>query len=111
MASVIVSVDSYRSLAFGSISGTFAAVGSAFAHPMRLVKIVNTCDADMIISFDGTSLNDYIPAESFALYDLCTNEVENGGWFFRTGTQVYVKQASAPSSGSVFVIAMYGQGE
>ncbi len=111
MASIIVSVDAYRSLAFGSISGTFAAVGTPFAHPMRLVKIINTCNTDMIISFDGTNNNDYIPAGAFTLYDLATNEVDQAGWFFRIGTQVYVKQATAPGSGSVFVIALYGQGE
>jgi curli biogenesis system outer membrane secretion channel CsgG len=109
--SVIVAVDSYRTLASGSISGTYAAVGTPFAHPMRLIKIINTCDTGMSISFDGVADNDFIPAGSFSLYDLCTNEVTDSGWFFRTGTQVYVKQLSAPSSGSVYVIALYGQGE
>ena len=111
MASIIVSVDAYRSLAFGSISGSYAAIGTPFAHPMRIVKIINTCNTDMSISFDGTTDNDYIPAGSFSLYDLSTNEVEQAGWFFRTGTQVYVKQISAPASGSVIVISLYGQGE
>lgn len=109
--SIVVAVDAYRSLGFGSISGSFAAVGLPFAHPMRLIKIINTCNTDMIISFDGTTNNDYIPAGSFSLYDLCTNDTDFKGWFFRIGTQVYVKQASAPASGSVYVIALYGAGE
>lgn len=109
--SVIVAVDTYRTTAFGSITGSYTAIGTAFAHPMRLIKIINTCNTDMNISFDGVSDNDYIPAGSFSLYDLCTNETADAGWFFRIGTQVYVKQASAPASGSIFVIALYGQGE
>lgn len=111
MASLVVSVDSLRSLGFGSISGSYAAIGTPFGHPMRLVKIVNTCDTDMIISFDGINDHDYITASSFALYDISSNEAGIDGWFFRSSTQIYVKQASAPSLGSVYVIAMYGQGE
>lgn len=112
MASIIVSVDALRSLAFGSIGATYLPLGTPFGHPMRIIKIVNTTNADMVISFDGTNDNDYIPAGSFALYDLSANE-DNGsaGWFFRVGTQVYVKYNSAPSSGSVFVTTLYGKGE
>jgi hypothetical protein len=111
MASIIVSVDGLRSLGSGSISGTYAAIGTPFAHPMRLLKIINTCNTDMVISFDGINDNDYVPAGSFSLYDLTTNQYSTAGWFFRINTQVYAKQTSAPGSGSVYVIAMYGQGE
>ncbi len=111
MASLVVSVDGLRSLGFASISGSYTAVGTAFTHPMRVIKIVNTCDADMIISFDGVNDNDIVTASSFALYDISTNEAGIDGWFFRTGTQVYVKQVSAPSSGKVYLTTMYGQGE
>lgn len=65
----------------------------------------------MFISFDGTTDNDYVPAGGFALYDLCTNETNTAGWFMRVGTTVYAKQATAPSSGAVYVTAMYGQNE
>ena len=111
MGSIVVSVDSLRSLGFASISGTYTAVGIPFAHPMRVIKIVNGCDTDMIISFDAVNDNDIIPASSFALYDISANEAGTDGWFFRTGTQVYVKQVSAPASGTVYVTTMYGQGE
>jgi hypothetical protein len=110
--SLIVAVDGLRSIAFGSITGSFGALGTPFGKPMRLIKIINTCNTDMIISFDGTNANDYIPAGSFSLYDLTTNQVNNlAGWFFRIGTQVYVEYASAPASGNVYVIALYGQGD
>jgi hypothetical protein len=109
--SKIVRVDAYRTVAFGSISGTYAALGTPFTHPMRLIKIVNTCDTAMNISFDGTTNNDFIPAGSFALYDLTANQETQSGFYFQIGTQVYVKQATAPSSGAVYLIALYGQGE
>ncbi len=111
MASIIVSVDELRSLAFGAIGATYLPLGIAFAHPMRIIKIINTTNTDMFISFDGTLDNDYVPAGSFILYDITTNQYNDAGWFFRTGTQVYVKYNTAPASGSVFLAAVYGRGE
>lgn len=111
MASIIVSADSLRSLAFGSISGTYAAIGTAFEHPMRMVKVINKTNTDMIISFDGTNDHDYIISGTSAQYEVAANEVGSAGWFFRVGTTVYVKQVSAPGSGAVYVAALYGRGE
>lgn len=111
MSSIIVAADTLRSLAFGSISGTYAAIGTAFGHPMRMVRIHNTCNTDMFISFDGTNNHDYLIAGESVTYSLTANKVDDGGWFFRASTIVYVKQASAPSSGSVYVTAFYGLGE
>ena len=66
----------------------------------------------MFISYDGINNHDYIPAGSYAVYDLSTNQDSVGyGWFMASGTQVYVKQAAAPASGAVYLIAMYGFGE
>lgn len=111
MASIIVSADALRSLGFGSIGMSYLPIGIPFDHPMRIIKIVNVTDTNMIISFDGVTDNDYVPAGGFTLYDLTTNQTESAGWFFRDGTQVYVKYATAPSLGSVFVVALYGKGE
>lgn len=112
MASIVVSVDALRSLGFGAIGASYLPIGVPFAHPVRLLKIINTSNTDMVISFDGVADNDYVPAGGFTLYDLCTNQINNAnGWYFRSGTQVYVKYATAPASGGVFVVAMYGQGE
>jgi len=111
MVSIVVQPDILRSLAFGSIGASFLPIGTPFAHPMRIIKIINTANTDMIISYDNVNNNDYVPAGGFTLYDLTTNNNESAGWFFKIGTQVSVKYASAPSSGSVFVVALYGEGE
>lgn len=111
MASIIVSADVLRSLAFGSISGTYTAIGPAFDHPMRIVKVSNKTNTDMIISFDGVNDHDYITAGTSEEYDVAANQVGNAGWFFRVGTTVYVKQVLAPGSGAVYVTALYGKGE
>lgn len=111
MASIVVAVDELRSLGFASVGASYLPLGIPFDHPMRILKIINTTNTDMIISFDGITNNDYVPAGGFSLYDLTTNETESAGWFFRIGTQVYVKYATAPASGSVLLIALYGKGE
>ncbi len=109
--SIVVAADELRSLAFGSVGMSYLALGIPFDHPMRIIKIVNTMDEDVLVSFDGILDHDYIPAGGFSLYDLTTNQNEVAGWFFRNGTQVYVKVTAGASSGGVFLVAFYGLGE
>ena len=111
MASIVVAADALRSLAFGAIGMSYLPLGTPFAHPMRILKFVNVTNADMIISFDGIVDHDYVPAGGFTLYDLTTNRSETAGWFFREGTQVYVRYVTAPTSGAVYLVALYGMGE
>ena len=108
--SVRVNFDTLRSLAFGSISGAYAAVGTAFNFPARLIKIANNTNADIIVSFDGINDHDFVASDGFVLYDYCTNQSAVGGYLEQAkGTVVYVKEASAgPSSGSVYVTAIGG---
>lgn len=110
----VARADSLRSIAFGSISGSYAAVGSAIAHNWRIFKITNNTDGDMFISFDGTTDNLFVPMASFTLYDLSTNapplsEVDN--LVLGVGTQFYVKQSSAPTRGSLYVEGIYAKGD
>jgi len=108
--SQVVRVDSLRSLAFGSISGTYATVGTAFSHSMRLVKFINTTDGDITVSFDGVTDNDLIPSGGFALYDLTTNKtLPNTTFVFQNGTQVFVK--GTVTTGNFYVVAIFGRGE
>lgn len=108
--SQIVRVDPLRVLAFGSISGTYAALGSSFDHPMRLIRIINNTNGDLTFSFDTVNDNIFCPANSFVLYDLTTNRQNSDPYFvFGFGTQLYVKGTA--TSGSVYLETLYGQGE
>jgi hypothetical protein len=112
MPSQVIRIDQLRSLAAGSISSSYATVGGPLAHPTRLIKLVNNTNADCVVSVDGVNDNDYLPAGSFALYDVTTNRGNPDPYFvFQTGTQFLVKSTGAPSTGSFYVVAMYGQGE
>lgn len=112
MASQIAHVDALRTAAFGSITSGYLPLGTAFTHPMRLVRIINNTNGDLLFSFDTATDNIFCPANSFVLYDLTTNREESLTFFvFANGTQVYVKYSSAPTSGSVYLECIYGQGE
>lgn len=107
-----VSFDDLRSLAFGSISGTYAAVGSAFSHRVRLICVTNNTDGDMIFTIDPTITAGqlFVASSSFKLFDLATNTLlTQKEWVLPIGTQFYVKQSTAPSKGSVYIEALWGQ--
>jgi hypothetical protein len=110
MAAQVVRVDALRTLAFGSISGTYTPLGTAFAHSMRLIKLTNTTNVGLTFSFDGVTNNLFIPAGAFTLFDLTTNKTSPTVTFvFQIGTQVFVM--GAPTSGAVYLECIYGQGE
>lgn len=113
MVSLVCHVDEIRTLAFGAINGlTYTALGGDFDHPMRMIKITNNTDGDMLFSFDGVTNNLFIPAGGFTLHDVTTNRENNGVYFvFNSGTQVFVKYNTAPTSGDVWLECLYGQGE
>ena len=101
--------ETLRSLAFGSISGTYAAVGSALINPARQFMIVNNTNILLTFSFDGT--NDHfvlLPGTSF-IDDVMTNKASTGGsWALPHGAILYVK--GEPASGSVYFSVFYGAG-
>lgn len=103
--------DTLRSLGFASISGTYAAVGAALTVAARIVCITNKTAGDMIFSVDSTNAsgNLFIPAGSFKLFDLTANMIpgKDDGFVVAEGTQFYVKQVTAPTSGSVYIELIY----
>lgn len=111
MTAQIVRHDTIRSIAFGSISGSYAAIGTPFGHAMRIIRVVNATQGDMFISFDGVNNNLFLPAGSFVLYDYSTNTEPSVYFQLAKNTQVYCKQSTAPISGAVYVEAIYGFGE
>ena len=102
-------LEPLRSLAFGSISGSYAQVGTATSNPTRLICFTNNTDGDMLFSRDGSTDELIVVAGSFKLFDVSTNHrpVNQDDLVFETGTQWYVKQSSAPTEGSVYIEVLY----
>lgn len=109
----VARADSYRTVAFGAITGSFTAVGAAISHNWRMFRIVNNTNGDLIISFDAVNNNFFLPANSFILYDLTANTDTDGSTalVLALNTQFYVKYSSAPSSGSLYIEGIYAQGQ
>lgn len=104
-------VDAIRSVAYGSITGSYVALGSALAYPARIICFTNTTDKDMFLSTDGTTNQILVPAGSFKLFDITTNHrpINQDDFCFAIGTQFYIKYSAAPSNGSVYIEVIYAQ--
>lgn len=99
--------ESLRSLAFGSISVTYAGIGTSFNNPCRLMYIVNDTDVLLTFSLDGVNDHFVIPSGGFLLLDVTSNMTLTGGSLtLSQGQRIYVK--GAPSSGSVYLTVFYG---
>jgi hypothetical protein len=111
MGSNIVRFDAVRSVAFGSITASYTALGTTFGHAMRVLHFINNTDGDVMISFDGTTDNVPVIAPGFSLYDLTSDQDSNEMFRYEVGTQLYIKYLTAPTKGTFYVVAIYGKGE
>ena len=105
----IAKLDELRSLAFGGISGSYAAVGSPSEHLIRIFCITNNTEGDMIFTTDSSRDELFVPAGCFKLIDVQSNinPQFDDRYVLPIGTQFYVKQSTAPVSGSVYIEMFY----
>lgn len=99
------SFDTLRSLAAGSISGSYANIGTATTREFRAFMVNNATDGDLVISLDGgTTDHLFMPAGSFQLYDVGANAQQFDDKFvLPVGTQFAVKLSTAATTKSVYV--------
>lgn len=106
--SVDMRADGLRTLAFGGISGTYAAIGTAFTHPMRILIAQNFTNALVTFSFDGVVDHFVLPTLGQLIIDVSSDEFQQNGFIISNQTQMYVKGTVA--SGSVYISAFYARG-
>jgi hypothetical protein len=111
MGSNIVRFDAVRSVAESSITTSYIPLGSPLGHAMRVLHFINDTDGDMMISFDGVTDNVPVLADSFSLYDLTSDQDSNESFRYQNGTQIYIRYISAPTTGTFYLVAIYGKGE
>lgn len=103
--------EGLRSLAYTSLSTSYAALGEEFSNPIRIFHLQNLTDANIIYSFDGVNAHGVVAAGSFLLLDVTANKTLPQGEFISAGTIVSVRTISgetAPTSGSVYLSVFYG---
>lgn len=101
--------EALRSLAYTSIGSSYTIVGTTFANPVRMLKIDNTTGVNLIISFNGSTDQSFIAANSGIILDYASNnELPVGKLDQAIGDGVYVKQESgSPAAGNVYVTVIY----
>ncbi len=101
--SLLVRYEDLRSLGFAAISGTYAGVGTSFVHPVRMLKVSNLTNANLIISFNG------IDDKDAYIYDFASNQSESAGNLEQqAGERLYVREEDvAPTLGNVYVTVIY----
>lgn len=109
----IVQFETLRSLAYTSISGSYAAIGTPLSHPIRTICFINNTNGDMFVSDDGVNNKIFVARNSYKLYDLNSNRDggDNREFKYQKNTQFYVKQSSAPSSGDFYMEVSFASGE
>lgn len=97
-------LENLRELAYTSLSGSYATIGTALTDHARIICFSNSTDAAVYISDDGVNDKIRLAANSFRLIDFSTNKIRDDGLFVSIGTQFYVKQVSgAPTLGAVWI--------
>lgn len=102
-------IDEIRSLDFSSISASYAAVGSAVTIRPRIIVLSNNTQGDMMFTDDLTKDKMFLAAGAFRLIDISANMMpaRDDGYRLPEATQFYVKQITAPVSGSVYIEIWY----
>lgn len=87
----------------------WVAIGTPIEEPLRILKISNNTDQDIIISTDAATEMEFVAANGFSLWDLGTNtDWQASTLQFARGTQFYVKAATvATTIGDVIITGIY----
>ncbi len=109
VSSVRVRYEVLRSLGFASISTAYAGVGLPFTNPIRILKVTNLTDSNLLVSFNGIDNHDVVVANGAYVYDYCTNKTDSAGMLEQSvGERLYVKSENGdPTSGNVYVTLVY----
>ena len=96
--------------ASGSLTGAYKVINvDGFAGSLNYIRIENTMDVAVMISFDGTDNHEYVLLHDHidVPYQACSSPT-NKRSLLRKGTKVYVKKANNfPKSGAVIISGWY----
>jgi hypothetical protein len=108
-SSVRVRYDIMQSINSLDITNDFQSVGLPFANPVRILKVTNLTNENMLISLNGIDNHDIVPANSFFLYDYASNKANAAGLLEQPqGDRIYVAaESTLPSIGNVYVTSVY----
>jgi hypothetical protein len=103
-----VRFEEVRFVYWDDILGVYSIVGALFAHPMRMIKIINSTNVGIFISYDGVTDQDIIASNSTDIYNFCSNRSSVSGILeMPLGAGFFVRFDDAPTEGFVAAICLY----
>jgi hypothetical protein len=109
VSSVRVRYEPLRSIGFLGISAIYAGVGLPFENPVRILKVTNLTNVNILVSLNGIDDHDIVAANGFFLYDYSSNKSNAAGLLEQPqGDRIYVKaETGLPAAGNVYVTVVY----
>lgn len=109
VSSIRVRYEPLRSIDFSDITTDYVGVGLPFENPVRILKVTNLCDKNMLVSINGLDDHDVVAANGFFLYDYSSNKANAAGLLEQPqGDRIYVKAEDAlPTTGILYVTVVY----
>ncbi len=109
VSSIRVRYEPLRSITYADIETGYEAIGLPFANPIRILKVTNLTDQNMLISLNGIDDNDIVAKNGFFLYDYATNKANAAGLLEQPqGDRIYIKAPSTlPTIGNLYVTVVY----
>jgi hypothetical protein len=102
--------DTLRTVAYGSITSSYALLGSVLPSPAVSIAFKNTTDQLIFVSFDGINDNLVFPSTMYQVYDIRTNGPQVTDYLLPQNTPILVKYSgTAPTSGSFYVEVLLAQ--
>lgn len=103
-------MEPQKVLAYTSISGTYAKVGTVTLYPGRQFMVSNLTDANLQFSWNG--VDDHFPMLSGTQWinDVATNQILDQGLSNPQNATLWVKTIDSPTKNSVYFSSMYGAG-
>lgn len=109
MGAIRWELEPLRTKGAGNISSGLTKVGDNFTRPLRMLSIYSTLDADVILSFDGFTDHWFFPSQGSLILDIGSNATDEDEYYIGQGRGVWVRSlVSAPTSGAIYVSAMFG---
>jgi len=102
--------DTIRSLGVASIGAAYAAIGTALTAPAVILCFKNNTNGDVFVSTDGTHDHLLLPANSFTIFDIRTNNMNLLDYVFPIGTQFYLKDGPTVATSGTFYIEVVSVG-
>jgi len=106
-----ISFDEIRTINFSDLQLFYVLVGTVFSRPVRIIRISNLTNVNVLMSLDGITDHDYIPSNTVTVYDLTENKNRDEGLYIREGAGIYVLAplGQIPKSGRLYVTVLAGK--